>query len=170
MEGGAVGHCGGEVGDARRCALGFLRLGPGSPRDPATGDCSKFDFLVLGGASGVPGAQIPGHHGPISKDPANPFFPCQGTFDRKIRELVTLDMIVNYTFNLPPPAAQNEVAGYAKDGGKNVKMSGKDKNVRPLSTAQANPCGWRSMLNNVTITLGVDNVTDEQPPFVAAAF
>jgi len=33
-----------------------------------------------------------------------------------------------------------------------------------------NPCGWRSFLNNVTLTVGVDNVTDEQPPFVAAAF
>jgi outer membrane receptor protein involved in Fe transport len=87
-----------------------------------------------------------------------------------VRELVTLDLIVNYTFNLPPPAAQNEVAGYAKDGGKNVKMSGKDKKVMPVSTAEYNPCGWRSWLNNLTITVGVDNVTDEQPPFVAAAF
>jgi outer membrane receptor protein involved in Fe transport len=88
-----------------------------------------------------------------------------------VREWVTLDMIVNYTFNLPPPAAQNEVAGYAKDGGKNVKMKdGKEKNVMPVSTAEYNPCGWRAWLNNTTITVGVDNVTDEQPPFVAASF
>jgi outer membrane receptor protein involved in Fe transport len=88
-----------------------------------------------------------------------------------VREWVTLDLIVNYTFNLPPPAAQNEVAGYAKDGGKNVKMKdGKEKNVMPVSTAEYNPCGWRSFLNNVTITVGVDNVGDDQPPFVAAAF
>jgi len=45
---------------------------------------------------------------------------------RKVREWVTLDLIINYTFNLPPPAAQSEVAGYSKDGGKNVKMAGKD--------------------------------------------
>src|SRR5205807_9392386 len=96
---------------------------------------------------------------------------CQGTSDRKVREFVTLDLIINYTFNLPPPAAQNEVAGYAKDGGKNVKMKdGKEKNVMPVSTAEYNPCGWRAWLNNTTLTLGIDNVTDEQPPFVAAAF
>jgi len=96
---------------------------------------------------------------------------CQGTTDRKVREFVTLDLIINYTFNLPPPAAQNEVAGYAKDGGKNVKMKdGKEKNVMPVSTAEYNPCGWRAWLNNTTITLGLDNVFDEQPPFVAAAF
>jgi iron complex outermembrane receptor protein len=93
------------------------------------------------------------------------------TANRKIREWVTLDLIMNYTFSLPAPAAQSEVAGYAKDGGKNVKMKdGKDKNVMPVSTAEYNPCGWRAWLNNTTVTLGMNNVTDEQPPFVAAAF
>ena len=94
-----------------------------------------------------------------------------GTLTRKVNDWVTLDLIINYTFNLPPPAAQNEVAGYAKDGGKNVKMKdGKEKNVMPVSTAEYNPCGWRAWLNNTTITLGVDNVFDFEPPFVAAAF
>jgi iron complex outermembrane receptor protein len=95
----------------------------------------------------------------------------QGLGHAKVREWTTIDLIVNYTFNLPPPAAQSEVAGYAKDGGKNVKMKdGKEKNVMPVSTAEYNPCGWRAWLNNTTITLGVDNVMDLQPPFVAAAF
>jgi iron complex outermembrane recepter protein len=85
--------------------------------------------------------------------------------DRKIREWITLDWLLNYTFNFQAPAAQNEVPGYAKDGGKN----GKDKNVIPVSTAEYNPCGWRAWLNNTTITLGVNNVFDEEPPFVAAA-
>ena len=89
----------------------------------------------------------------------------------KVREWCTVDLILNYTFNLPPPAAQNEVAGYAKDGGKNVKMKdGKEKNVMPVSTAEYNPCGWRAWLNNTTLTIGVDNVGDLEPPFVAAAF
>jgi iron complex outermembrane receptor protein len=170
IDAGAVVHFVGQYWDNAAFTFQDLRPRPGFPTDPNTGDCSKFDSLVLGGAGGVPGAPIPPHHGPISKDPANPFFPCQGTFDRKVREWVTLDLIFNYTFNLPPPAAQNEVAGYAKDGGKNVKMSGKDKNVMPVSTAEYNPCGWRSFFNNVTLTVGVDNVTDEEPPFVAAAF
>jgi outer membrane receptor protein involved in Fe transport len=90
--------------------------------------------------------------------------------DRKIREWTTVDLIFNYTFNLPPPVAQTEVAGYAKDGGKNVKMKdGKEKNVMPVSTAEYNPCGWRAWLNNTTITLGVDNVADLEPPYSGGA-
>ena len=93
-----------------------------------------------------------------------------GQATRKIREWYPVDILVNYTFNLPPPAAQNEVAGYAKDGGKNVKMKdGKEKNVMPVSTAEYNPCGWRAWLNNVTLTLGVNNVGDQLPPFAAGA-
>ncbi len=79
----------------------------------------------------------------------------------------TLDLIASYTFNLPPPASA-PVPGFAKDGGKNVKMKdGKEKNVVPVSTAEYNPCGWRAWLNNTTITLGMQNVFDADPPFVA---
>ena len=54
---------------------------------------------------------------------------------RKIREWTTVDWILNYTFNLSAPAGPNEVAGYAKDGGKNAPMKGgKDKDVMPVST------------------------------------
>ncbi len=85
----------------------------------------------------------------------------------KWREWTTLDLICIYTFNLPPPAPA-EVPGLAKDGGKNVKMKdGKEKNVIPVSTAEYNPCGWRGWLNNTTITLGMQNVFDQDPPFVA---
>jgi hypothetical protein len=86
-----------------------------------------------------------------------------------VREWVTLDLVASYTFNLPPPAL-SEVPGFAKDGGKNVKMKdGKEKTVVPVSTAEYNPCGWRAWLNNTTITLGIQNVLDEDPPFVASA-
>jgi outer membrane receptor protein involved in Fe transport len=89
---------------------------------------------------------------------------------RKIREWVTLDWMLNYTFNVASAAAQNEVPGYAKDGGKNAKVpEGKVKNVMPVSTAEYSACGWRAWLNNTTITLGVNNVFDLAPPFVAAA-
>jgi iron complex outermembrane recepter protein len=89
---------------------------------------------------------------------------------RKIREWTTLDLVVNYTFNLPASAVQNRVAGYPRDGGKNVKTSGdKDKNLIPVSTAEYNPCGWRAWLNNTTITLGMNNVFDLDPPFAAGA-
>jgi iron complex outermembrane receptor protein len=89
---------------------------------------------------------------------------------RKVAALTTLDLILNYTFNLPPPAPA-EVPGFAKDGGKNVKMKdGKEKNVIPVSTAEYGCNNWRWWLNNTTVTLGMQNVTDEDPPFVAGSF
>jgi iron complex outermembrane receptor protein len=93
-----------------------------------------------------------------------------GTSDRKVREWTTADLILNYTFNLPPPTAQTEVAGYAKDGSRSVKMNGEnDKKVMPRSTAEYSPCGWRAWLTNTTISLGMNNIFDSPPPFVAAA-
>jgi iron complex outermembrane receptor protein len=89
---------------------------------------------------------------------------------RKVSALTTLDLILNYTFNLPPPAPA-EVPGFAKDGGKNVRMKdGKEKNVVPVSTAEYGCSNWQWWLNNTTITLGMQNVTDEDPPFVAGSF
>jgi len=90
---------------------------------------------------------------------------------RKIREWTTLDLIASYTFNLRAPVAQQEVAGYAKDGGKNVKMpDGKAENVVPISSAGYGACGWRGWLNGTTITLGMQNVFDSDPPFAGVAF
>jgi outer membrane receptor protein involved in Fe transport len=89
---------------------------------------------------------------------------------RKVADWTTLDLIASYTFNLPPPASA-PVPGFAKDGSKNVKTKdGKAKNVMPVSTAEYNPCGWRAWLNNTTITLGMQNVFDEDPSFVAGSF
>ena len=89
---------------------------------------------------------------------------------RKVAEWTTLDLIASYTFNLPPPSATG-VPGLAKDGRKNVKLKdGKEKNVIPVSTAEYSPCGLRAWLNGTTITLGMQNVFDEDPPFVAASF
>jgi iron complex outermembrane receptor protein len=87
---------------------------------------------------------------------------------RKVREWTTLDLIASYTFNLPP-LAPAEVPGFAKDGGKNINMKdNKEKSMMPVSTAEYNPCGWRTWLNNTTLTLGMQNVFDEDPPFVWA--
>ena len=46
---------------------------------------------------------------------------------------------------------------------------GKQKNVILVSTAEYNPCGWNAWLNNTTVSLGMQNVFDEDPPFVAGA-
>jgi iron complex outermembrane receptor protein len=89
---------------------------------------------------------------------------------RKVADWTTLDLIANYTFNLPPPASAN-VPGFAKDGGKNVKAKdGKEKNVMPVSTAEYGCSNWKWWLNNTTISLGMQNVFDFDPPFVAGAF
>src|SRR5437867_8273682 len=89
---------------------------------------------------------------------------------RKVSDWVTLDLTTSYTFELPAPALA-QVPGLAKDAGKNVKLrDGNEKNVLPVSTAEYNPCGWRAWLNNTTITLGMQNVLDSDPPFVAGAF
>ena len=105
---------------------------------------------------------------------SKPQTPRSGVFPeraRKVSAWTTLDLIVNYTFNLPPPAPA-EVPGFAKDGGKNVRSGkdGKEKNVVPVSTAEYGCSNWKWWLNNTTITLGLQNVTDEAPPFVALAF
>jgi iron complex outermembrane recepter protein len=90
---------------------------------------------------------------------------------RKIREWTTLDLIASYTFNLPAPMTQQQVAGFAKNGGKNVQMpDGKENSVLPTSTAEYGACGWRAWLNGTTITLGMQNVFDSDPPFAAVAF
>ncbi len=113
--------------------------------------------------------RIEGHF--LSNGDPNPHFPGQVSQRvRKVAAWTTLDLILNYTFNLPPPAPA-EVPGFAKDGGKNVRMKdGKEKNVVPVSTAEYGCNNWGWWLNNTTITLGMQNVTDEDPPFVGGAF
>ena len=72
---------------------------------------------------------------------------------------------------MPAPVTANPVAGYGKDAGKNVEMKdGKDKSLMPVSTAEYNQCGWRAWLNGTTVTVGMNNIFDQDPPFVAAAF
>jgi iron complex outermembrane receptor protein len=86
---------------------------------------------------------------------------------RKIREWTTLDLVVNYTFHLPPPVTEL-VPGYAKDGGNNaVTKDRQDKDVMPVSTVEYSSSGWRAWLNNTTVTVGMNNVLDQDPPFAA---
>jgi hypothetical protein len=97
-------------------------------------------------------------------------FATKNFLPRKIREWTTVDAIVSYTFNLPPPVTDNQVAGYAKNGGRSVSSpGGKDKSVAPASTAAYSPCGWRVWLNGTTLTAGMNNIFDLEPPFFAAA-
>jgi outer membrane receptor protein involved in Fe transport len=49
-----------------------------------------------------------------------------------------------------------------------AKQSGA-KAVLPVTSAEYNPCGWRAWLNHTTFSLGMLNITDEQPPFAAGS-
>ena len=62
------------------------------------------------------------------------------------------------------------MAGLAKNSGKSVQMKdGKEKSVMPVSTAEYNPCGWRTWLNNTTLSLGMQNAFDSDPPFAVGS-
>ena len=87
---------------------------------------------------------------------------------RKIGEWTTLDLVVNYTFHLPPLFTE-PVPGYARDASKNAEVTdGEDKKVTPVSTAEYSLPGWRAWLNNTTITLGINNVFDQDAPLVVS--
>ena len=88
---------------------------------------------------------------------------------RKVSSWVTLDLTTAYTFNLPASALA-QVPGSAKDGGKDVELrDGKEKNILPVSTVEYDPCRWRAWLNGTTLAVGMQNVFDFDPPFVAGA-
>jgi iron complex outermembrane receptor protein len=40
----------------------------------------------------------------------------------------------------------------------------------PVSTAAYSQCGWRSWLNGTTVTAGMNNIYDRDPPFAAGVF
>ena len=86
--------------------------------------------------------------------------------DRKVREWTTLDGVLSYTFNSRAASRPVDVPGSVRNNG----ATNKEKDSAPVSSAEYRPCGWRSWLNKTTITIGINNLTDEQPPFVAAAF
>ena len=65
----------------------------------------------------------------------------------------------------PPGREKRDVRGRRRM----ILKGSKDKIVMPVSTAEYSACGWRAWLNGTTATLGVNNVFDFPPPFVAAA-
>ena len=139
-----------------------------------TGQYEDDNISITGGKGQTPRTIPPGGEvfKPAKDGPGAVFFPAgsESPNVRKVATWTTFDLILNYTFNLPPPAPA-EVPGFAKDGGKNVKMKdGKEKNVIPVSTAEYGCNNWRWWLNNTTVTLGVQNVTDEDPPYVSGNF
>ncbi|HEY4258086.1 MAG TPA: TonB-dependent receptor plug domain-containing protein [Candidatus Udaeobacter sp.] len=69
-----------------------------------------------------------------------------------------IDAQLGYTLIFTPPVEAAPVPGYSK-GGKEVV--GKEKETPP--TPYAMPC-WKTILNNTTLTVGVSNIFDQDPP------
>jgi hypothetical protein len=69
-----------------------------------------------------------------------------------------IDAQLSYTLIFTPPVEAAPVAGYSK-GGKEV--AGKEKETPPVPYVM--PC-WKTILNNTTFTVGVQDVFDQSPP------
>ena len=69
------------------------------------------------------------------------------------------DAQLSYSLIFTPPVEAVPVAGYSK-GQKEVV--GKEKEVAPTA-AYAMPC-WKTIVNNSTVTVGVNNIFGEDPP------
>ena len=69
------------------------------------------------------------------------------------------DAQLSYSLIFTPPVEVAPVPGYSK-GGKEVV--GKEKEAPP-TVAYSMPC-WKTILNNSTITVGVNNIFGEDPP------
>jgi iron complex outermembrane receptor protein len=68
------------------------------------------------------------------------------------------DAQLSYTLIFTPPVEAAPVPGYSK-GGKEVV--GKEKETPPVPYVM--PC-WKTILNNTTLTVGVTNIFDQEPP------
>ena len=72
------------------------------------------------------------------------------TFDgqtRKIRQWITLDYLMNYTFNMPAPAAAGDVAGLLERWRQDRHDQGRQGQERHAGLdRESNPCGWRAWL------------------------
>jgi hypothetical protein len=71
------------------------------------------------------------------------------------------DASLSYSFVFNPPVESQPVAGYSK-GGKKV-MTGKEGKPIESTAAYSMPC-WKTILNNSTFTVGVNNIFGEDPP------
>ena len=70
------------------------------------------------------------------------------------------DAQLSYSLIFTPPVEAAPVPGYSKDS-KQV-LSGKEKEVPPAAVYSM-PC-WKNILNNSTITVGVNDIFGEDPP------
>jgi hypothetical protein len=71
------------------------------------------------------------------------------------------DASLSYSFIFTPPVESQPVAGYSK-GGKEVMTSKEGKAIESAATYSM-PC-WKTIVNNTTLTVGVNDIFGEDPP------
>jgi iron complex outermembrane receptor protein len=71
------------------------------------------------------------------------------------------DASLSYSFTFTTPVESQPVAGYSK-GGEEV-MTNKEGNAIESTAAYSMPC-WKTVLNNTTLTVGVNDIFGEDPP------
>jgi len=71
------------------------------------------------------------------------------------------DASLSYSFLFTPPVESQPVAGYSK-GGKEL-MTTKEGKPMESTAAYSMPC-WKTILNNTTVTVGVNDIFGEDPP------
>jgi iron complex outermembrane receptor protein len=71
------------------------------------------------------------------------------------------DASLSYSFIFTPPVESQPVAGYSK-GAKEV-MTNKQGKAMESTAAYSIPC-WKTLLNNTTLTVGVNDIFGEDPP------
>jgi hypothetical protein len=69
------------------------------------------------------------------------------------------DAQLSYSLIFKPPVEAAPVPGYSKD---NKEVVGKEKEAAPTA-AYAMPC-WKKIVNNSTVTVGVNDIFGEDPP------
>lgn len=115
------------------------------------------DPAFIKGRGGVTQDLVPGN---IGTD-ANPNY----ILHRRVTQYITLDMRLSYEFKKPEMQAAAAAAGYSKDA-KDAKSA--------MSTAAVagadNSSFLQRLLWNTTVSVGVNNAFDRQPPTVLGAF
>jgi iron complex outermembrane receptor protein len=71
------------------------------------------------------------------------------------------DASLSYSFIFTPPVESQPVAGYSK-GGKEV-MTSKEGKAIESTASYSMPC-WKTLVNNTTLTVGVNDIFGEDPP------
>ncbi|HTG45352.1 MAG TPA: TonB-dependent receptor [Verrucomicrobiae bacterium] len=131
-----------------------------------------FDFVATGNYIGdyEDDPSFINNAGPVFQDlvPGNPGTDANPNFilHRRVTSYITLDMQLSYTFPKPAPVEAAPAPGYSKDAKDGKAMA----EHTSMSTADTSASIWQRLLWDTTLSVGVNNAFDRQPPTVLGAF